>query len=64
MQEKTTYSADLGFGVVVVRGVPAKVCEQCGEEWIARDTAERLEAITEQAKRNQHFVDVLPFQPQ
>jgi len=25
---------DLGFGVVVVRNVPAKVCSQCGEEWI------------------------------
>jgi len=31
-QGDTTYTVDLGFGVVVVRGVPAKVCTQCGEE--------------------------------
>jgi len=28
----TTFTADLGFGVVVVRNVPATVCSQCGED--------------------------------
>ena len=38
----TTYTVDLGFGVVVVRGVPAKICTQCGEEWIdARQTKQK-----------------------
>ncbi len=27
---KTTFTTDLGFGVVVVRDVPATVCAQCG----------------------------------
>jgi len=31
-QGQATYTVDLGFGVVVVRNVPAKVCSQCGEE--------------------------------
>jgi len=36
---KTTFSADLGSGVVVVREVDATVCSQCGEEWIDDATA-------------------------
>ena len=31
---KTTFTVDLGFGVVVVRDVPATVCSQCGADWI------------------------------
>ncbi len=30
----TTYSVDLGTGVIVVRNVQAHICSQCGEEWI------------------------------
>ena len=39
----TTFSVDLGFGVLVVRSVPAKVCSQCGADWIADRAAVRLE---------------------
>jgi len=28
----TTFTAELGFGVVVVRDIPASVCSQCGAE--------------------------------
>lgn len=57
----TTFSADLGFGVVVVRQVPATICGQCGEEWIADETAKRLEEITDHARRTRHLVEVLPY---
>ena len=30
----TVFAVDLKTGVVVVRGVPARVCSQCGEAWI------------------------------
>ena len=59
---KTTFSADLGFGVVLVRDVPASVCDQCGEDWINDDTAKRLEEITDRARRTRHLVEVLPFE--
>ena len=58
---KTTYSVDLGFGVVVVRDVPATVCNQCGEEWIGDGIALQLEKITEQARCSRHLVEVLSF---
>ena len=56
---KTTYSADLGFGVVVVRNVPATVCSQCGEEWVDAETAEELQRITDDARRKQLQVEVV-----
>lgn len=46
----TTFSADLGSGVVIVRRVRATVCSQCGEEWIGDATARRLEQIVNEAR--------------
>ncbi len=55
----TTYSVDLGFGLVVVRNVPASICDQCGEEWIAADTARELERVVEEARRKRLQIEVV-----
>jgi len=57
----TTYSVDLGTGVVVVRSVRAQICSQCGEEWIDHQTAQKLERIVEEARVKQRQVEVLAF---
>ena len=54
----TTFTADLGFGVVVVRQVPALVCAQCGADWISDDVAARIEALVEDAKKKRLEVEV------
>ncbi|MEW6378636.1 MAG: type II toxin-antitoxin system MqsA family antitoxin [bacterium] len=48
---KTTFTVDLGFGVVVVRDVPATVCSQCGADWLNDDIAAELEVLVEEARR-------------
>ncbi len=58
----TTYSVDLGFGVVVVRDVPAKICNQCGEEWIEDRIAKELERIVDNARLAHCELEVVPFQ--
>jgi len=55
---ETTFSADLGSGVVVVRHVRATLCAQCGEEWIDDATARRLEEIVAGARHRQLQVEV------
>lgn len=55
---KTTFTVDLGSGVVVVRDVPATVCSQCGADWIEDGIAERLEKIVENARKKHHLVEV------
>lgn len=54
----STFTVDFGFGVVVVRDVPATVCSQCGEEWLADSTAAKLENIVETARQKHVTVEV------
>ena len=58
MPGTTTFSADLGSGVVVVRQVRATVCSQCGEEWIDDATAGQLEEIVNEARTRRLQVEV------
>jgi len=58
---ETVFAVELGFGVTVVRHVPASVCETCGESWIEDDTAAKLEEIVERARRDQSQVDVMAY---
>ena len=55
----TTFTAELGFGVVVIRHVPATICSQCGTDWIADDVAERLEALVDDARKKRLQVEVM-----
>ena len=58
----TTFAADLGAGIVVVRHVPAMVCQQCGEEWVSDSVAERLEQVVEDARERKLQVEVADLQ--
>ena len=57
----TTFTVDLGVGVVVVRSVPALVCEVCGEEFIEDHVAEELEKIVAQAREHQRTVEIVQY---
>jgi YgiT-type zinc finger domain-containing protein len=56
---KTTFTADTGNEVVVIRNVHAWVCTQCGEEWIDNATAQKIESITEDAHAKKHQVEIV-----
>jgi YgiT-type zinc finger domain-containing protein len=58
---ETTFTAELGSGVVVVRRVRATVCSQCGEEWIDDATARRLEQVVQEARLKNSEVEVTAF---
>jgi len=55
---KTTFTAELGFGIVVVRRVPASVCSQCGADWISDKVAGKIEALVQEAKTKRLEVEV------
>lgn len=55
---RTVFSVDLGFGVVLVRDVPATVCSQCGADWIDDATAIKLEEIVNDARQKHHMVEI------
>ena len=58
----TTVTVELGFGVVVVRDVPAQVCDLCGTDWLEDSIAEKLEKIVEQARIKHPVVEVANWQ--
>ena len=62
-QGTTTFTVDLGFGVVVVRDVPALVCDQCGADWIEDAVAERLEQTVSNARKCHRQVEVTAYMP-
>ena len=59
---RTTFTAELGSGVLVVRNVPALVCGLCGEEWLEDETALRLEALADTARRSRPIVEVVDWE--
>ncbi|MEK7307346.1 MAG: type II toxin-antitoxin system MqsA family antitoxin [Nitrospirota bacterium] len=61
---RTTFTTDLGFGVVVVRDVPATVCSQCGADWIEDSIAAKLEEIVKDARKKHHIVEVTTLSAQ
>jgi YgiT-type zinc finger domain-containing protein len=58
----TTFTVDLGFGVIVVRHVPANLCSICGEEWLDDATAAVLEKIVEGARTKHRTVEVAEYE--
>ena len=55
----TTFTAELGFGVVVIRHVPATICGQCGEDWIADEIARKIERLVDDARQKRLQVEVM-----
>jgi YgiT-type zinc finger domain-containing protein len=55
---KTTFTADLGSGLVVIRDVPATVCSMCGADWINDEVATKIEKIVDDAREKQHTVEI------
>ncbi len=59
---KTTFTVDLGTCVVLIREVPANVCNLCGTDWIEDSIAEKLEQRVESAKRNYQTIAISHWQ--
>jgi YgiT-type zinc finger domain-containing protein len=54
----TTFTTDLKFGVVVIREVPALVCDRCGDTWITDPVARKLQSAVADARRKGSMVEV------
>jgi len=55
----TTYTVDFGPCIVIIRNVPAMVCDQCGEEWIGAEAACKLEQLTQEARERGEQVAII-----
>jgi len=60
-QGVTTFTVDLQDTLVVIRNVPATLCSLCGSEWFSDQVTASVESIVEDAKTQQHLVEVTQF---
>lgn len=52
VETTTKFIVDLGRCVVIVKNVPAQVCQQCGEASYSDEVAQQLEKIVEAVKHS------------
>ncbi len=58
---RTTVTLERGGATLVIKGVPARICDNCGETYVDEDTTSQLLGIAEEALRAGVQVDVRDF---
>lgn len=58
---ETTFSVELGSGILIVRHVPATVCTQCGAHWLSDEVAAQLEKRAAEARHKHTEVEVTAY---
>ena len=61
LKGKTILPFGSGNNLLVVKDVPALVCEQCGESFVEIDNVRVVEALVENAKKNGVMLGYIKF---
>lgn len=61
VKRKVNYVVDLEDTIIIIKGVPAKVCAQCGEQYFDDDTAENIEKIVNRLKQLSTEVTIVNY---
>lgn len=61
IEKKVNYMVDLEDTIIIIKGVPAKVCTQCGEQYFDDKTSENIEKIVEQLKELSTEVTIVNY---
>ena len=61
-EKKVNYMVDLEETIIIIKGVPAKVCTQCGEQFFDDETAENIEKIVDKLKELATEVTIVNYQ--
>ena len=60
-QGSVNFPVDLESNFILIKEVPAYICEQCGEYFLGDDVAEAIEEIVEKAKVSNVEFEILRF---
>ena len=63
-EKKVNYIADLEDTIIIIKGVPAKVCTQCREQYFDDETTENIERIVNQLKQVPIEVSIVNYKEQ
>ena len=56
-----TVTLERGGSIIIIKDVPAEVCENCGEYYLSEATTEKIQAMAEQAVRQGVVVEILRY---
>ena len=59
--KKVTYMVELKDTIIIIKQVPAKVCEKCDEQYFDDETSENIEKIVNQLKQLSTEVTVINY---
>lgn len=59
----TTVTLERGTTTIVFKGVPADICQNCGEAYVAKVTTDRLLETLAAAEEARVQIDVRQFEP-
>ena len=57
----TTVTLERGHTTVVIKDVPAEICENCGEYYLSEDVTEKVQNLAEQAFQHGVEIEVLRY---
>lgn len=60
-EKKVNYMVDLENTIIIIKGVPARVCAECGEQYFDDETSENIEKIVNQLKSLSTEVTVVKY---
>jgi len=61
IESTTTHVVGFKTHLIIVRNVPCKECDQCGEKYFTDAVAERLEKIVNEAKKFVQEVSIIDY---
>ena len=59
--DTTSVTLQRGGTTVVIKDVPAEICENCGEYYLSEQISERVLALAETAVKNNAEIEILRF---
>lgn len=57
----TTVTLTRGQTIVVIKDVPAEICENCGEYYLSEEVTEKVQALAERAVQHGAEIEVLRY---
>ena len=57
----TTVTLERGYTTVVIKDVPAEICENCGEYYLSEEATEKVQNLAEQAVQHGAEIEVLRY---
>lgn len=58
---RINHIVDLKEGIIIIKNVPANICEQCGEYYLDTKTALELETMVDEIKKNKAEVFIVNY---